>query len=34
MIGEVKYITLDEMVLRWHEERAFSIGRRVLDIRL
>ena len=32
MIEEAKDITLNEMVLRLHEERAVSIGRSALDV--
>ncbi len=32
MIEEAKDITLNEMVLRWHEERAVSIGLSALDV--
>ena len=32
MIEEEKDITLNEMVLRLHEERAVSIGRSALDV--
>jgi hypothetical protein len=32
MIEEAKDITLNEMIVRLHEERAVSIGRSALDV--